>query len=91
MELLGQILRRYLRELGIEKPVKRYTVLSIWPKVVGERISGVTQPLRFDGGKLFVRVTNAVWRHELIYYKAEIIQKINQELQDHIVDEIILI
>ena len=91
METLGQILETYLKELGIEKPVKRYTVLSIWSKVVGERIAEVTQPLRFDGGKLFIRVKSAVWRHELIYYKTEIIQKINQELQDRIVYDIILI
>lgn len=90
MESIGKILENYLKELGIEKPIKRYTVLSIWSRVVGERIAEVTQPIRFDGGKLFIRVKSAVWRHELIYYKAEIIKKINRELQDRIVNDIIL-
>jgi predicted nucleic acid-binding Zn ribbon protein len=80
-----------LHELGIEKPVKRYAALVIWPKVVGERISSVTEPLSISNGTILVRVKSAVWRNELVYYKAEIIRKMNQELGTSVINDIVLI
>jgi len=42
-------------------------------------------------GKLFVRVKNAAWRNELLYLKKEIIDKINGEMKQKIVKDIIFI
>lgn len=89
MEKLDHILQAYLRELGIEKFIKQYEALFLWPHVVGEKISAITEPFRISKGTLFVRVKNASWRNELMFLKPMLIQKLNQHLNACIIKEII--
>jgi len=91
MEQIGNILSKFLYELGIDKPVMKYRALTMWPEIVGERISNVTEAKRLTDGKIFVKVQNDSWRNELTFYKQEIIQKINKEIGLKIVKDIILI
>ena len=91
MESLESILELTLRELGIEKSMKRYQALWIWPKVVGDRIAEVTEPQRVSEGKLFIRVKNDTWRNELVYYKPKIIKKLNTKLGAPVIEDIIFI
>ena len=91
METLGNVLNRTLTSFGIQKAVKRYRALYIWDKVVGERIAKVTKAQRMSDGKLFVEVKNDSWRNELVYYKKDIVNKINKELGYPAITDIILI
>ncbi len=91
MESLGRVLKRTLKDFGVEKTVRRYQALEIWPEVVGERIAEVTEPVSLSGRKMLIRVKQDVWRHELLYHLPEIIQKINEKVGIQAVDEILLI
>ena len=91
MDSLGQILQSALKEFGIEKPVRRASVVSLWSKVVGPQIAEISTAKVISGGKLFVHVSSDVWRHELMYLKGEIIVKLNREVGEHVVDDIILV
>lgn len=91
MELLGHILQACIRDLGIEKPLKKYNAMVIWPQVVGEKIANVTCPLRFENQKLYVRVKTPAWRNELVYLKPQIIENLNREIGEQVVDDIVLI
>ena len=74
MESLGQIIQSALKDFGIEKSVKRASVVSLWPEVVGPQIAELSTAKVITNGKLFVHVTNDAWRHELMYLKYEIIE-----------------
>jgi predicted nucleic acid-binding Zn ribbon protein len=91
MEQLGDILRLTLKEFGIEKPIKQYEVLWVWPQVVGEKIASVTEPRNIVNGKLFIKVKNAAWRNELVFLKKVLIEKLNQKTGSHLVKDIIMI
>ncbi len=91
MEQVGNILYKCLREFGIHRPIMRYQALALWPKIVGKKISEVTEPQRFNNGKIFIKVKNDSWRNELVFHKQEIINKINKAIGSRIVEEIILI
>jgi hypothetical protein len=91
MEKLGGILQKVLSDIGLEEPLRRAQALTVWSDVVGERISSVTEPLRLDKGRLFVKVTSDVWRNELVYHKAEIIDQLNRKCGGTVVDDLILV
>ena len=90
MEALGRILEPFLRDLGVEKPIRQYQAVGLWPDVVGKQIASVTHARDFQRGKLFVTVQSDVWRHELIYHKQDILKKMNNILGDKIVEDIVL-
>jgi predicted nucleic acid-binding Zn ribbon protein len=91
MKQLGNILKKTIHDLGIEKPIQQYEALQIWPKIVGEKIASVTEPRHISNDKLFIRVKNAAWRNELVFHRYEIIQKMNQQLGRCVIKEIVLI
>ena len=90
MELIGQILNKYLTDLGIQKPIINYKALHSWHEIVGEKISKVTEPERLSDGKIFVKVKNAAWRNELVFHKRDIIDKINRAVGSSVVKDIVL-
>ncbi len=88
MKQIGNILSQYLRNLGLEQSIKRNKALLLWPEIVGPAIADITKPQRVSNKILFVQVNNITWRNELIYYKDEIIQKLNRQMGDQIIEEI---
>lgn len=91
MEKIGNILQDYFKALGIEKSVRRYDALNIWSDVVGSRIAEVTKPVRISDRKIIVKVKNDTWRYEISYYKLIIVNKLNKELGEETIEDIILI
>lgn len=78
-----------LASLGLTKKIDEYKVLDLWPTVVGERIANVTIAERMYDGKLYIHVTRAPWRNELVFLKKEIKEKINAAMGGEIVSDII--
>ncbi|MBN2414793.1 DUF721 domain-containing protein [bacterium] len=89
-ESIQSVLTRCLKESGLEEPIRRYRTLQDWPAIVGNTIAAVTRPERISNGKLFVRVESDAWRNELIFYKKEILEKINRTLDSAITELILL-
>jgi predicted nucleic acid-binding Zn ribbon protein len=56
------------------------TVLSAWRETVGEKISNVTQVVKFENGILFIKVTSSVWRNEFFHIEEEIKAKLRAKL-----------
>jgi predicted nucleic acid-binding Zn ribbon protein len=91
MNKIGHVLQNMIREMGLSKPMQKYRALEIWPEVVGEKISRITEAKRFSDGKLIIQVNNAAWRNELHFYKEEIREKVNRRLGTDTVKEILFI
>jgi len=91
MESINTVLSRIFQSAGIEKPVREYQTFVRWPEIVGDKIASVTEFLRFSNGKIFIRVKNDSWRNELIFYKKEIIEKLNKNIGSNEVKDIVLL
>jgi len=85
---LSKSLSILLKSLGIENKIKQNEIIVRWPEIVGEKLSKVTTADKVEKGILFVRVTNSVWRNELIYMKTEIINRISSRLNTDIINDI---
>lgn len=85
---LSKSLSILLKSLGIENKIKQNEIIVRWPEIVGEKLSKVTTADKVENGILFVRVTNSVWRNELIYMKTEIINRISSRLNTDIINDI---
>ena len=90
-ELIGPVLSRALRRVGLESRVKELRVLLLWNTVVGQEISKRTRAVDFKDSKVFVEVRSATWRNELIFLKPRIIAKLNQAVGKAIVKDIVFI
>lgn len=86
---LGDLIPALLEKLGLAQGLHDRRVLERWAQIVGPKIADVTVAERIRDGKLWVSVSHPAWRNELVFMRQELIAKINRDLGEDIVTEII--
>ncbi len=86
---VGSAINRALEHFGLAEKVRQYTAVDIWPQIVGEKIAEKTVAEKIADGKLFVKVSSAAWRNELVFLKKELIAKLNKALGREVVNDIV--
>lgn len=74
---------------GFAKVAKGLSICKIWQRAVGPNIAKKTLPLKLTGKTLYVTVATSTWMEELKYLKKDIIKKINNDLKEQTVEEIV--
>ena len=80
MQELKTAIKNFLHKAGLEKGVNQNMAIQIWPDVVGKKVSENTEAHNVDAGTLIVKTKNSVWRQELVFKQAEIIEGLNKKL-----------
>ena len=85
---IGEALGALTEDYGISRTLRQYAVITGWTEIVGERVAKVSTPVRIDNGVLFVSVTTAPWRAELVMRRRDILEKIRREYPEAGVSDI---
>lgn len=80
MAPVAQVLGQHLGGLQIDAKIREHTAPLVWAEVVGPQVAGATEVLGVRDGVLRVSTKSAVWSHELTFYKADILQRLNARL-----------
>jgi len=84
---IKDVLPNVLSSLGIKKGIERQRAIVIWDKVVGRDIRKHTKPRYVRGKKIWVDVDDPIWIQQLSFLKSKILKKLNIELgEERIVD-----
>lgn len=76
---IGDALKVYLKNSGLEPRVEQAAVIPNWKKLVGAQIAAVTEPISVSaGGILFVAVKTSAWMSELSLMEPELLRSINK-------------
>jgi hypothetical protein len=59
---------------------RRYGLWNRWPELVGSEVAAHSQPARWQGNTLVVRVEHPAWIQELTYLKPQMIESIKEKL-----------
>lgn len=70
--------------------LKDLTIWQEWERAVGPAIAARTRPLRISGGVLTILVASGPWMQQLSFMKAELCARINAQLGEERVREIVL-
>jgi len=87
---LKELLKDFIDDYPHRKELKRGMVLSLWSRVVGQKIAEQTEHVHFEGNRLIVHVKNPIWRHEIHMNRFSIASKLNKEVKEKIVKEIVV-
>ena len=55
-------------------------LLSLWPKVVGEKLAKISRFIKFETSVLMIKVNSSIWRSEFYHIEDEIRNKYNAKL-----------
>jgi hypothetical protein len=76
MQHAGGILKRLIRDYGLEAGLALSVIQKQWQKLVGDTISAHTFPDFFKGGTILIIVDTPQWMHHLSFYKQDILNKL---------------
>lgn len=57
--------------------IREHLAPFVWAEVVGPQVAGATTVIGVGGGVLKVATVSSVWSHELTFYKADILRRLN--------------
>jgi len=88
---IGKIISKILKNSGIEKGMKERQAVLIWERVVGKEIALHAKAVKAEDSNLMVRVTNPVWRSEILLMKGRILEELNRSLEGEVIKNIIVV
>ena len=87
---IGAVIRKLLKNQKLEGRLKELDVLKLSEELLGKNLMKYINDLSVKNGTLIIKVKSAVVRNELSYQKSEIIKRINEQVGNEILKEIIL-
>jgi len=87
---VGGVILQYLRETGLETPLNEHRLIQAWGTVLGPAVSRYTKELRIYNQVLFVTITSAALRNELMMRRAELTARLNAEVGAQVITQIVL-
>ncbi|MBE9586049.1 DUF721 domain-containing protein [Mucilaginibacter sp. JRF] len=88
---LKDAIEQMMQVYKLKRKFNETSVIANWPQLVGTSVANRTKEIYISDKKLFVRIESSVIKHELMLIRAQIIQKINDEAQEVVVEEVIFL
>ena len=82
------ILNDTLNSLGIQGPMKGYSLWGAWKEIVGESVALNTQPSVIRNRILFIKVSHPTWIQQLQFLKPTLLEKLNGFLGEPLIEDI---
>ena len=86
--IIGDLVRQYLRDEGLETPLNQHRLISSWGEVMGNGILTYTGELFIKNQTLWVKINSSVLRQELSVGRAQIIRRLNEHVGAQVITDL---
>ena len=86
---LGAVLRELIDQLGYRKRIDEARAVEAWAHLAGPQINAMTERAWVHDGKLFVKVRSAPWRHQLHLQRRAWCDRLNEEFDRKVIEEVV--
>jgi len=90
LDSIGSVLSGLAPRLGLESKLLEGRIRREWGAIVGEPIASNTWPDHIRYKKLYVRVHNSVWLHQLTFLKPTLLEKLHRVVGGDFIADIVL-
>jgi len=88
---MKEAIEQMLQVYKIKQRFDETGIVAAWPNLVGKPVANRTKELFVHNKKLYLRIESSVIKNELMLMRSQIIEKINDEANWTLVDEIIFL
>ena len=88
-EAVGELIRQFLRQQGLESPLNEYRLIQGWEHVMGPVIARYTKDLAIRNQTLYVQLTSPVLRQELHMQRRELAVRLNAYVGAQVLADIV--
>lgn len=87
-EAVGDLIRQFLRQQGLETPLNEFRLIQGWEHVMGPVIARYTKNLTIRNQTLHVQLTSPVIRQELMMQRRELTARLNAYVGAQVIADI---
>ena len=88
-EPIGKLIQQFLRQESLESPLNEQRLLDAWPQILGQAIASYTKELYIRNQILYVHLTSAALRQELMMGRELLVRNLNQKVGATVITNII--
>ena len=88
-ESIGDLIRQYLRQQGLESPLNEYRLVQGWSYVMGPIIARYTRDVFIRNQTLYVRLSSPAVRQELLMQRRELVIRLNAYVGAQVICDIV--
>ena len=85
---LDEVLRKFLREEGLEVPLQQKRLIDAWEVVTGNVVSRYTAEKYIRNQTLFVKITNPALRQDLSMMRTQLVKRLNEQVGSFVISDI---
>jgi hypothetical protein len=86
----SEAIQEFLKQSRIKGDIHALQIEDVWEQIMGKTIANYTDKLQIIGDKLIISTKVAPLKHELIYQREKIRQRVNEALAQKIINEVIV-
>ena len=87
-QALSEILQQFLREQGLEIPLRQKRLIDAWEKVTGATVARYTGEKFIKNQTLHVKITSPALRHDLSMMRSQLVKRLNAEVGAMIIADV---
>ena len=87
---IGDALKEFLKKSKLKSGMQAMQIKDAWEKIMGKTISNYTDKIEIINSTLFIYTSLAPLKHELTYQKSKIIERVNEELGEKVILEVVV-
>lgn len=87
---ISDAINAFLAKSRIKGGIQALQIEVVWEQIMGKTIARHTDKLQIIGDKLIITTTVAPLKHELIYQREKIKQRVNEALGQRVINEVII-
>ena len=88
-ESIGELIRQFLRQPGLEAPLNEHRLLQGWAHVMGPIVARYTRDLVVRNQTLYVKLSSPVIRQELMMQRRELVVRLNAYVGAQVICDIV--
>ena len=87
---INQALNQMVSDLKLKPKLDECRIRELWPIMMGKTVAKYTTKVSVYNAKLYIEVNSAALKNELLYSRQTIIERINTELGNVVIKEVIV-
>ena len=87
-ESIGDVLRQFFRDEGLETPLNQYRLMAAWKDVMGDGIEQYTGEMFIKNQTLFVKIRSSVLKSNLMMTRTSLVAKLNNAVNAQVITDI---
>lgn len=88
-EPIGKLIQSYLRQESLESPLNEHRLINAWSEVLGPTIVSYTRDLFIKNQVLYVHLTSAALRQELMMGRELLVRNLNAHVGAQVITNIV--